>query len=228
MIARLPRWAWAGGAVLALIGGLINVVGFLGFRHQAISHLTGTTSLLGAALAARDLGAIVHLGTVVLAFVAGAALGGFIVRDGTLRLGRRYGVVLAVESLLLVAAVPLMVAGQDPGIWLASVACGLQNAMVSTYSGQVVRTTHVSGMFTDLGILIGQRLRGTAVDVRRLRLYLLLIGFFLLGGVLGALSFARWQERTLYLPAFLTGLVGIAYTFYRHRHPPATAGGLPV
>ena len=42
--------------------------------------------------------------------------------------------------------------------------------MVSTYSGAVVRTTHLSGMFTDLGIFLGHFLRGLPVDMRRLRL----------------------------------------------------------
>jgi uncharacterized membrane protein YoaK (UPF0700 family) len=42
----------------------------------------------------------------------------------------------------------------------ASAACGLQNAMVSTYSGAIIRTTHITGTVTDLGAMIGQYLRG--------------------------------------------------------------------
>ena len=101
---QLPRWVWVGAVTLACIAGMVNVVGYLGFEHQAVSHLTGTTSLLGAALAAGDWRAVAHLWGVLIAFCVGAMLSGLIIQDGTLRLGRRYGVVLALESLLLAAA----------------------------------------------------------------------------------------------------------------------------
>ena len=48
MTVHLPRWVWVGAISLACVGGMVNVVGYLGFEHQAVSHLTGTTSLLGA------------------------------------------------------------------------------------------------------------------------------------------------------------------------------------
>src|SRR3546814_18482209 len=103
---RLAGWVWVGGAALACVGGIVNVVGFLGYQHQAITHLTGNTSLLGAALVAGDRQATLHLAVMLGAFVAGAALGGLIVQDSTLRLGRRYGVALSLESLMLLAAIP--------------------------------------------------------------------------------------------------------------------------
>ena len=77
-----------------------------------------------------------------------------------LRLGRRYGVALSVESLMLFAAIPLFRHQHLAGPLLAAMACGLQNAMATTYSGAVVRTAHLSGMFTDLGIMLGHWLFG--------------------------------------------------------------------
>jgi uncharacterized membrane protein YoaK (UPF0700 family) len=89
--------------------------------------------------------------------------------------------------------------------------------MAGTYSGAVVRTSHMSGIVTDLGTFLGQWLRGVAVDLRKVRLYGALFVGFLCGGVASALAFPYWQERTLLAPAVLTGLVGIAYVAYRHR-----------
>ena len=176
---HLPRWVWVGSGLLACVGGMVNVVGYLGFEHQAVTHLTGTTTLLGAALADGDLRALSRLGGVLLAFVAGAALGGLIVQDSTLRLGRRYGVALVLESALLFAAVPLFRHHQIGGVLCAAMACGLQNAMATTYSGAVIRTTHLSGMFTDLGIGLGHALRGLQLPKRRLLLCALIVsGFF--------------------------------------------------
>ncbi|WP_266167856.1 YoaK family protein [Dyella subtropica] len=218
MLRQLPRWAWIGGGLLAFIAGMINAVGFMGFRHQAITHLTGTTTLLGAAIAEGDHGEMLHWALAIVAFLVGAVLSGFIVQQHTLKLGRRYGVALMVESALLFAAVPLIHNGNDIGLYFASVACGLQNAMASTYSGTTFRTTHLSGIFTDLGIYLGQRMRGLEVDMLRIHVCLVVAGSFLAGSVVGALVFGVLAERTLLIPAVLTGLVGMAYAMYRHRH----------
>ena len=221
MITRLPPWVWIGAASLALVAGMVNVVGYLGFEHQAVTHLTGTTSLLGAALAHGDGRSAWHLMLIVLSFVIGAVLSGVIIQDSTLRLGRRYGVALAIVAVLLAVSVPLFERRQIAGAALAAMACGLQNAMTATYSGALVRTTHLTGMFTDLGVFLGHRLRGACPEPRRLWLCLAIIGGFLLGGIAGALLFPVLEYRTLYLPAVLTGITGVGYAIYRHRRGPA-------
>jgi len=217
MGVHLPRWVWIGAGSLACIAGMVNVVGYLGFEHQAVTHLTGTTTLLGASVAAGDLRAALQLLGVAVAFMAGAALSGLIIQDSTLRLGRRYGAVLAIESFLLVLAVPMFQRNQISGALLAAMACGLQNAMATTYSGAVIRTTHLSGMFTDLGIGLGHALRGVPLQRRRLALCGLIIASFFAGGVLGAFAFFRWHTDALLVPAILTGIVGLGYVAYRHR-----------
>lgn len=223
MGVQLPRWVWIGAGALACVAGMVNAVGFLGFEHQAVTHLTGTTTLLGAAIATSDLRAALHLAGVALAFVAGAALGGVIVQDATLRLGRRYGVALAFESLLLFASAAMFRRHEVTGALLAAMACGLQNAMATTYSGAVVRTTHLSGMFTDLGIGLGHALRGLPLQKRRLWLCTLIISAFFLGAVLGAALFAHAGTDALLVPAALTGVVGVGYAVYRHRTGAAPA-----
>ena len=212
---HLPRWVWIGAVALACVAGMVNVIGYLGFEHQAVSHLTGTTSLLGAALAQGDLRAIVHLWGMLIAFCVGAMLSGLVIQDQTLKLGRRYGVALALEAALLLLAIPLFKHQQIWGALLAAMACGLQNAMVTTYSGAAVRTTHLSGMFTDLGIGLGHLLRGMPLPMRRLTLSGLIISGFLGGGVLGAWFYRHWGYDALLAPALLTGSTGIGYVLYR-------------
>jgi uncharacterized membrane protein YoaK (UPF0700 family) len=91
--------------------------------------------------------------------------------------------------------------GAAAGIYVLAATCGLQNAMVTTFSGSVIRTTHVSGMFTDLGIYLGHKLRGIRADERRLRLSVLVISGFAGGGVVGAWAFARVGNYALLIPA---------------------------
>jgi uncharacterized membrane protein YoaK (UPF0700 family) len=215
VLRQLPRWAWVGGGALAFIAGLVNATGYMGFRHQSISKLTGSTTLLGISIGTGDAGEGLHWALSLLAFVVGAMASGAIVQKSTLKLGRPYGVALLLESLLLFVAVPLLDRQWSAGLWLASMACGLQNGMVSTYSGAVFRTTHVSGMFTDLGVYLGHRLRGLEVDILRIRVCLLVIGSFMLGGAAGAVLFEQLQEHSLLIPAALTGLCGALYSLYR-------------
>ncbi len=225
MITKLPRWIWAGAWVLAFIAGLVNVVGLLGFEHQAVTHLTGTTSLLAAALADRDTKAALRFAALIGSFLAGTALSGFIIQDSTLQLGRRYGLALFLESVLLCAAVPLLDGNRMAGLYAAACACGLQNAMVSAYSGTVVRTTHLSGMFTDLGIFIGHALRGLPVDALRLRLCLLVISAFLCGGVAGAAAFRHLGNAALFLPGGLTAAASLTYGLHLLSQPRVPRGG---
>lgn len=223
MIRQLPRWAWIGGGLLALVAGCINAVGYLCFRHQPITHLTGTSTVLGIAMAHGDLPEALHWAMSIASFLIGAMVSGFIVEQRTLQLGRRYGVVLMIESLLLFAATPLIHDAKDLGLYLASAACGLQNAMVSMYSGATLRTTHLSGIFTDLGMYLGQRLRGLKVDTLRIHVCLLVAGNFILGATLGSLGFSHIQERVLFVPATLIGVVGLGYAIYRHFFLPRPA-----
>jgi uncharacterized membrane protein YoaK (UPF0700 family) len=224
MPERLPTWIGVGAALLAGVAGIVNVVGYLGFEHQAITHLTGTTTLLGAAVAHGDGRNAGQLAALIAAFVAGAALAGLLIRDSTLRLGRRYGLALALEAVLLAAAVPLFEQGRLAGPLLATAAIGLQNAMATTYSGAVVRTSHVSGMFTDLGIMIGHALAGLPLARRRLSICVVVVVAFAAGGVLGAMLFDALAYRALYIPAAITGVAGVGYALHRHRALAAGRG----
>lgn len=210
MISRLPRWVWLGGAVLASVAGMVNTVSLLGFEHQGISHLTGATTAFSIALTQMSLGAF-HPLALILSFILGAMLSGFVIKDSALHLGRQYGTVLLIESFLLFLSIPFLAKGALLGECLACGACGLQNAMATTYSGAILRTTHVTGMFTDVGMLIGQALGGVSVDARRLTLCAVVVSGFVAGGSAGAMFFSRWGYGTLLIPAVLTGAAGAIY-----------------
>jgi len=211
--------------VLAFIAGLVNAAGYLGFRHQSLSNMTGNDSLLGLALGQGEGDEALHWALTIMAFVAGAVLSGIIVQKSTLKLGRRYGVALVLESMLLFASVPLLDASSSIGLYLASMAVGLQNGMVTTYSGTLIRTTHVTGFFTDLGVYIGHYLRGLPVDTLRMRVTILVAGSFMLGSAGGAVLFPFMGERTLLIPAALTGVCGLGYGLYRQYSQPGTPTG---
>ena len=95
---------------------------------------------------------------------------------------------------------------------------GIQNAMVSTYSGAVVRTTHLSGMFTDLGIYSAHSLSRSAGG----RLAVCVSAFsssrVSCGGVAGAVAFRHLSHSTLFIPGGLTFATALTYALYRIRN----------
>ncbi len=217
MISVLPRWVWSAAGLLAFLAGMVNVTGVLGFSHEAVTHLTGVTTWLGAALAGGATGQVWHLGGILFSFVAGAATCGLVVGDSPLQTGNRFAGAFLLESILLGVAIPLLMQGLTTGVFLTCAAMGLQNALVAAFSGSLIRTTHLSGLFTDLGIMVGQALRGLPTDPRRWKLCGFVISGFLGGAVAGAAGFHCLSYRVLLIPAGITLIIGLAGLAHQRR-----------
>jgi uncharacterized membrane protein YoaK (UPF0700 family) len=212
-----PAWVYASGFLLAAIAGAVNAVAWLGVEHKGITHATGAITEASTRLAHHDWSAAAHSIAVVAAFLVGAMLSGVVVAHEQLRLGRRYGIGFVIESALLFGAFVVrdhtLVFFSD---YLAAAACGLQNALATSFSGAVVRTTHMTGVVTDLGLLLGHALRGQKPDMWKFWLYVSLLSGFATGGVVGAASSAVLGARALLLPATATFVAGVAYTLWAH------------
>lgn len=213
----IPRWILLGGMALAMIAGGVNAVGLLGAHAQPFSHLSGNVTTTAAELARADWQHARHVALIVTFFFLGCVASGLIIREHTLKAGRRYGAALMVEAALLLAATYFLRHGSAGGEYLVTMACGLQNAMATSYSGAVVRTTHVTGIITDLGLAIGVAARGQRVDRRRLGLYSTLLAGFFIGGLGGGWLFLRLGYDALLIPAALTGLSGLIYMLVKHQ-----------
>jgi uncharacterized membrane protein YoaK (UPF0700 family) len=222
-----PLWITLGAVVLSLAAGYVNAIGFLGIHHHGLSHVTGQVTLVSIRLAEGDAADAYRGVTVGLWFFAGAVLSGVIIKRAELSLrGRRYGVAMMVEGALLALGTGLLVRGSDRGEYLAAMACGLQNAMATSYSGSVLRTTHMTGVVTDLGILVGHWLRREPLETKRLKLLAILFGGFLLGGVLGALASVRFGPWALAVPAGLMLTSGASFVLLGQLRPRERSVGL--
>lgn len=217
MISKLPKWVEYGAFILAFIAGTINVIGLLGFEHQAVSHLSGTVSLLGSSLFESSYTHTLHLLGVIFAFYLGATIPGYLLHGTTLKMGRHYDTVLFAEALLIFAAFYLLSNGSQMGHFAASAACGMQNGLATTYSGAIVRTTHLTGIFTDLGLMLGAKLRGKEFDRRKAFLFLFIIGGFVAGSVTGTYLFKSYEFRALLFPAAFCFVIAVIYRVYFKR-----------
>lgn len=206
----------AGGAGLAGLAGWINAV-MLGIYHIPVSHMTGATARIGIDVAVGNSADLRLAGSIVAAFFLGAIVSGAVVGDARLRPGRRYGVVLLIEAGALAAAAGLsgranLLAGTIP---LTAFACGLQNAMAGSWYGLVIRTTHVTGIVTDLGTLVGRRLRGLPVRRGDIGLLGALWSAFFLGGWAGAVVQQSYDLAALWMAAGAAALSGGSYMAWR-------------
>lgn len=209
------------GFALTVTAGGINAVGLLAVHHQALSHLTGIATQfsmhISRGAAEPALGAL----GIIAAFFFGSLISGMFVRRGALKIGRRYGAALMLESGMLVAATYMLRNGHSSGDLLATMACGLQNGLATSYAGAIIRTSHMTGIVTDLGLSCAHWLRGMPGELPRLKLHAVLLGGFIFGGVIGTAGFALWGYDTLFIPAAVTGIGGGFYMLWKHAQRAA-------
>jgi uncharacterized membrane protein YoaK (UPF0700 family) len=217
MISKIPRWGKIGAAVLAFSAGMINAVALLDTSHQATTHMTGIVSHLAISLIEKNISMMGLLFGVACAFFLGALICGLIIRDSNFQRGRRYGYALALESLLLLFSTYGFVVGSVWGAFLASMAAGLQNAMVSHYSGAIIRTTHMTGILTDLGVLVGHKLRGSHVDSLRIKLFSIILISFFLGGCVGGVLYFCVKGYAMLAPTFVIAVMALAYERIKNK-----------
>ena len=125
---------------------------------------------------------------------------------------------MMIEGGLLTLATLLLMSGRHVGIPVAAMACGLQNGMASSYCGLILRTTHVTGLVTDIGVMLGQWLRFRKIEIWKLLLLVMLLAGFFSGGLLGGWLYARAGIPALLLAAGGILLAGIFYFDWRRRH----------
>lgn len=220
---RTPLWVGLGGATLAFTAGYVNAVGFVGSQQHGLTHVTGQVTKVGIQLASGGWADAWRAGNLIWWFFLGAVLSGMLIRNVELsRTRRRYGVVMLLEAGLLAIAGWRLSLGDPNGDDILAMAAGLQNAMATSYSGAVVRTTHMTGIVTDFGLLIGHALRDRKTDVRKLGLLALLFGSFLLGGMGGALAVPRLGSDALTLAAAWLVAAAVAYLVQARRHAETT------
>lgn len=205
---RSPRANRDLGVALAFVAGAINAGGYLAVR-QYTSHMTGIVSAAAdyLALGAGDL-VLDALGAIV-SFVLGAACTAIMVNYGRRRhLASEYALPLLFEAVLLLGfgvlgtrLAQLRGLGAPAAVMLLCFMMGLQNALITKLSHAEIRTTHMTGIVTDIGIELGKlvywnadggalRPKVTAERARLAQLCALLAGFFG-GGVAGALGFKQ-------------------------------------
>jgi uncharacterized membrane protein YoaK (UPF0700 family) len=197
------------GGVLAFVAGAVNAGGFLAVQRYT-SHMSGIVSGIADDLVLGQAALAMAGVSSLLAFVGGAATTAVLINWARRRqLHGEFALSLMLEAALLLAFgllganLELFVDVFVPStVLLLCFIMGLQNAIVTKISQAEIRTTHMTGVITDLGIELGRLAywnrtseANTAHFVRadrdKLKIHAVILALFFIGGLAGALAFKR-------------------------------------
>lgn len=208
--------------LLGLTAGFVNAAGFLAFSVLT-TNVTGHAAWFAERLAAQDWKTARVVALWMFLFLAGAFFSSFIVS----RIGRNqrfsYVIPILIEMAILIAVAIFgfkydgSLVGKEIYAGSLLFAMGLQNSLVSIVSGSIVRTTHLTGTFTDLGIELGQYFQKNSTDRpalrSKIRLRSTIIFFFMTGALTGAYLFRFWGFHSFFLPVAILAFALIGDIF---------------
>lgn len=212
--------------MLSFVAGVVNIAGILSIGILT-TNVTGHFAFFSEAFVDQDVARAGIFLLFLLSFFFGAFFSN-LVSEFTVRIRENlaYAVPLVFEILLLlvVAAIADDSNISSPNLLacLLLFAMGLQNALVTKVSDSVVRTTHLTGIFTDLGIEMSEILfYKTAAQKFRLRksiyLKLTIVLFFFLGGILGGIAYSYFGIKVLFLASlFLAAALLFDFVLYQY------------
>ncbi|QCO56202.1 DUF1275 domain-containing protein [Pseudorhodobacter turbinis] len=188
------------GLVLATIAGAANAGGFFALG-QYTSHMTGYVSTLADNIAVLNGKVILVSLCAIAAFILGSATSTGMIHWAKLRRQRqKFALPMALQGCLLFgfswAGYLTSTAGLTFALAVLCFAMGMQNATITKISDARIRTTHVTGLVTDIGIELGRASfgmlspqTGVSADRGKLKTLLGLVLAFLVGGVIGAVGY---------------------------------------
>ncbi len=217
---------------LAWVAGYTNIIAIVVCGH-AVSYVTGHAAALGRDLTDGAWVPITHMCGLLASFFLGALLSGFLTEWGKQRSWNSIYVLPAAFEIALLIVFANFVRLHDPDApesmrtlwWMtvtASVAMGLQNATITNISSGVVRTTHLTGVLTDLGhesaqlvverttigkIIMAPGSQHRGPSFQRLALLSSIFGSFVLGSALGALALGYFAHWSMLPPVLLLGYI---------------------
>lgn len=205
--------------LLSFVAGLVSVTGFLAVG-ELTTNVTGHFAfLVDEVYNLNPWHSLVYF-LYIFFFLAGSFVSNFAIETISRRDSNYVYIIPAlVESLILLV---LGIFGKymlpEHADLIACVllfAMGAQNALVTRISNAVVRTTHLTGLFTDLGIELSQLFfykdsHSKEKLIKIIKLRLIIISFFFIGGIIGGIAYLKLGLYTLIIGSVIL-IIGIIY-----------------
>lgn len=224
--------------LLAFQAGVLNIGGFMAC-HRFVSHVTGFATFFGYELTQTDSSHAIGMLVVPLFFLMGAMISGVLV-DIRLKLHKKpkyylsFGIIfllvlvvffLGIFGLFGVFGQPLNSSSDYLLLILLCLICGIQNGTITTVSKSVVRTTHLTGITTDLGIglvrlINSPRLNEDMSNEKKSTLMRLgIIFFFGSGSIVGGYAFHNLNYMGFIIPVLTSGFLFFSMIYFQLLRP---------
>lgn len=206
-------------SLLSFVAGVVNVAGFIAVQRLTTNVTGHFAYFVDEIFKLRFAESIVYF-FYILFFFLGSFMSSLFVEIMRRRNEQfMYFIPAVIETMILffvaIFGNILIAKNADLIAFTLLFAMGLQNSLVTTLSNAVVRTTHLTGLFTDLGIELSQLFfyKKPAQQIKlisTIKLRLRIIAFFFFGGIVGGVFYAYLNLYVLLIPAFLL-VVGLFY-----------------
>jgi uncharacterized membrane protein YoaK (UPF0700 family) len=224
--------------LMAFQAGLLNIGGFMAC-HRFVSHVTGFATFFGYEINQADNSHAIGMLVVPLFFLLGAMISGFLV-DIRLKMHKRpkyylsFGFIFILLLAIYIGGVvglfgvfgePLNNRSDYLLLIILCFTCGIQNGSITSVSKSVIRTTHLTGITTDLGIglarmLSAKKLSETMENEKKATLMRVgIILFFGLGSVAGGFVFSKLAYYGFIIPVATSGVLFSLMLYFQFLKP---------
>ncbi len=211
--------------LLSFVAGLVNITGLLALKTLT-TNVTGHFAFFAEEIMKHDYATAITFLVFTLFFLLGSFLSSFLEELISIRNPRLSHLFPITIEMLILIAVGFF--GTSSGLiafegkltaFFLLFAMGIQNSLVTNISKSTVRTTHLTGLFTDLGIELSQLFfYRKPEETKKLKtsiyLRLSIITFFFIGCFSGGISYQFLGIKTLFIAAFFL-LIAQWYDYFR-------------
>lgn len=214
--------------LLSLVAGIVNITGVLSIKILT-TNVTGHFAFFAEEMIRNEFAAAITFLILTLFFLAGAFLSNFIT-EAVSKTKSQFSHVIPI-ALEMIVLLGIAIFGFETNLSESEgkiiafgmlLAMGIQNALVTKISQSTVRTTHLTGLFTDLGIELSQLFfykKETEIKRLKTNIYLrfsIIISFFS-GCILGGYLYSYLQIKTLFV-AVLILFTALVYDYLRLQY----------
>lgn len=209
---------------------MMNAITLFAYGSTA-THLSGTSTKAASDLATGQLKDFAYKVVHLSCFTCGAIASSLIVGGRRkFKSGHHYSCVLSLISAIVVLAAMLHHHGQIV-VWLVGFAGGAQNAMTTFFSSAIVRTTHVTGTYTDIGIELAGLILGRHKSWWKIQVLSVFAACFFFGGALGIVFAIHLGDLVLLLPATMYASMALGNEIFlrgKRANFPVKVGPSPL
>lgn len=201
--------------MLTFVSGYANILSIY-TAGIPTTHITGSLTNISYSLFEMNFRRAGMLFLIILLFLIGGVISGYIFSNRQFGKGKSYGVLLIVVGIILIIG-ELTIGNKFSRyimVGIVATVSGTQNGLNITYNGMAIRTTHMTGYLSDIGKLIGLKIGGKPVDKYKLEYLIMAVLMYFIGGIVAMVVSLPEMGHNYYEIALMYILCGFFYLIF--------------